>query len=433
MTTRRIAAAAVVLVILVAAAASFVKAGPVLQDRRSLVPTAKVVRGPLKLTVYATGDLRAGRTVNLMAPSVGGQIRIVKLLTTGTPVKAGDVVMEFDPSDQQFALEQAQVDLESAEQQIVKMKADNAVQRSQDKLNLVTAQYDVRKAELDVLGNEFVGAIDAQKNQLTLDEAKHRLQQLQQDAASRLATSAAALDVVIEKRNKADLAMKRAQGIIDNLAVKSSIDGVVSVKENRDGQMFYYNGMTLPEYREGDTTFSGRNVADVIEQGKMEAHAKITETDRDNLQQGQSAVIQIDALPGRTFEAKVGALTGSASRGNFFETSAVRQFDIALALDHPDPQMRAGSSLRVTIDGREVKNAVHVPRQAVFEKNGKNFVYVQVGDRFDRRDIKVENATESRAIVSGLTEGDVIALVDPDLALQKGKASSGPVSGVAGK
>jgi multidrug efflux pump subunit AcrA (membrane-fusion protein) len=429
---RRLIVAAV-LIVLVAAAATYLKAGPVLQERRTLVPTAKVIRGPLKLTVYAVGELRAGRTVNLMAPSVGGQIRIVRLLTTGTAVKKGDVVMEFDPSDQQFALEQAKVDLDSADQQIVKMKADNAVQESQDKLNLLTAQYDVRKAELDVLGNEFVGAIDAQKNQLTLDEAKHHLQQLQQDAASRLATSAAALDVVVEKRNKADLAMKRSQGIIESMVVKSTIDGVVTVKENRDGQMFYYSGMTLPEYREGDTTYSGRNVADVIEQGRMEAHAKITETDRDNLQQGQAAIIQIDAIPGRTFESKVGELNGSASRGNYFETTAVRQFDIALALDHPDPQMRAGASLRVTIDGREVKNAVHVPRQAVFDKNGRNFVYLQTGDRFEQRDIKVENATESRAIVSGLNEGDVIALVDPDLALRRAKASNGPSSGVSSK
>ena len=429
---RRIIAASVLLAA-AAIAATFVKAGPVLPERRSPVPTARVVRGPLKLTVYATGDLRAGRTVNLMAPSVGGQIRIVKLLTTGTPVKTGDVVMEFDPSDQQFALEQAKVDLDSAEQQIVKMKADNAVTESQDKLNLLTAKYDVRKAELDVAGNEFVGAIDAQKNQLTLDQAKHHLQQLQEDASSRLATGAASLAVVVEKRNKAELQMKRARGIIDSLVVKSSIDGVVSVKENRDGQTFYYSGMVLPEYREGDTTYSGRNVADVIEQGTMEAHAKVTETDRDNLQQGQSAIVQIDALPGRSYGAKVGALTGSASRGNFFETSAVRQFDIVLALDRPDPEMRAGASLRVTIDGREVKNAVHVPRQAVFEKSGKNFVYLQVGDRFERRDIKVENATESRAIVSGLNEGDVIALVDPDLALRKTKTSSGPVTGAASK
>ena len=62
-----------------------------------------------------------------------------------------------------------------------------------------------------------------------------------------------------------------------------------------------------------------------------------------------------------------------------------------------------------------------------------NFVYLQIGDRFERRDIKVENATESRAIVSGLSEGDVIALVDPDLALRKTKASSGPVTGAASK
>jgi multidrug efflux pump subunit AcrA (membrane-fusion protein) len=422
--------AAIVLVAAGVLAATLVKAGPVLPDHHASVPTAKVLRGPLKLTVYATGELRAGRTVNLTAPAVGGQIRLIKLLPTGTPVKAGDVVMEFDPADQQFALEQAKSDLDEAEQEIVKMKADNAVQTSQDALNLLTARYDLRKAELDAAGNEFVGAIDAQKNELTLDEDKRHLAQLQQDATSRTATSDAALAVVVEKRTKAALAMTRAKGIIDSLVVKSSIDGVVSVKENRDNQQFFFFGMVLPEYREGDTTYSGRNVADVIEQGKMEARAKVTETDRDNLQEGQRAMVQIDALPGRTYKAKVGALTTSASRGNFFETSAVRQFDIGLILDQIDPQMRAGSSLRVVIDGRQVENAVHVPRQAVFDKNGKNFVYLQIGDRFERRDIKVENVTESRAVISGLNEGDVIALVDPDLAAQRSKTTSGgPLGG----
>ena len=163
----------------------------------------------------------------------------------------------------------------------------------------------------------------------------------------------------------------------------------------------------------------------------MEVRAKVTETDRDNLQQGQTATVVVDALPGRTFNAKVGALGTGASRGNFFETSAVRQFDINLVLDQLDPQMRAGSSLRVVIDGREVKEAIHVPRQAIFEKNGKNYVFLQIGERFDRRDVKVVNVTESRAIVSGLNEGDVIALVDPDVANQRSKTSSGPLPGTA--
>jgi HlyD family secretion protein len=432
MTRRRIAWGIAVIAI-AAIAATFVTGAPVLPDRRSAVPTAKAVRGPLKLTVYATGELRAGRTVNLMAPPAGGTLRIVKLLQTGTAVKKDDEVIEFDAADQQYAVEQAKTDLAEAEQQIVKMLADQAVTASQEKLDMMTARYNVRRAELDSAGNEFIGAIDAQKNQLTLEESRRRLKQLEDDAAARKATSNAALAVVQERRNKARMAMERAQGIIDNLIVKAPSDGVVSVKENRDGQYFFFTGMVLPQYREGDSTFSGRNIADIVESGMMEVRAKVTETDRDNLQAGQPATVQVDALPGRTFAAKVGPLTGSASRGNFFETSAIRQFDISLQLDKADPQMRAGSSLRVVIDGREIQGALHIPRQAVFEKNGKNYVFLQVGpDRFDRRDIKVENRTESRAVVSGLNEGDVIALIDPDIATQRSKASSGPLPASSG-
>ena len=76
------------------------------------------------------------------------------------------------------------------------------------------------------------------------------------------------------------MAMERTQGIIDNLEVKAPVDGVVSVKENRDGQYFFFTGMVLPQYREGDSTSSGRNIADIVEAGKMEVRAKVTETDR---------------------------------------------------------------------------------------------------------------------------------------------------------
>ena len=88
---------------------------------------------PLKLTVYATGELRAGRTASLVAPSAGGTLRLVKLVPTGLPVKAGDVVFEIDPADQEFALRQSKSELAEAEQQIVKMKADSAVQAAEDK------------------------------------------------------------------------------------------------------------------------------------------------------------------------------------------------------------------------------------------------------------------------------------------------------------
>jgi hypothetical protein len=366
-----------------------------------------------------------------VAPPAGGALRILRLAPTGSAVKKGDVVIEFDPSDQQYNLEQAKTDLAGADQEIVKMRADNAVQASQDKLNLLTARYDVRRGELDAAGNDLIGAIDAKKNQLTLDEARQHLAQLERDSTARVSTSDAALAVLEEKRHKARLAMERAQSIIDHLQVTSPIDGLVSVKENRDGQFFFFSGMVLPEYKEGDTTASGRNIADVIEAGRMEVRAQVTEVDRGNLQTGQSAVVEIDALPGRKFTAKVGPLSTTASQGAFFQTTAVRRFDIVLDLDHPDPMMRAGSSLRVVIDGREIEDALHVPRQAVFEKAGKNYVFLQKGDGFERHDVKVVTATESRAVVEGLHESDVIALVDPDVALSRTKSASGPLAGTS--
>jgi hypothetical protein len=342
-------------------------------------------------------------------------------------------VFEIDPADQQFALEQAQSELAEAEQQIVKMKADSAVQAAEDQVALLTARYDVRRGELDTAANDLIGAIDAKKNVLTLEEARQRLAQLELDVKSRSATNEAGLAVVLEQHNKAQLAMARAKSIIDSLVVKAPFDGVVVAKENRDSAGGFFYGQTLPEYRQGDTTFSGRAIADVIESGKMEIRAKIDETDRDNLQSGQKASVESDALPGQKFEATVGALSGLAQRGSWFETTAVRQFDVGFTFVNPDPRLRAGSTVRLVIDGREVPNALQVPRQAVFEKNGKTFVYLRVGDRFERRDVKVTNSTESRAAVAGINEGDVIALINPDVAAQRTRSSSsGPLPTASG-
>lgn len=411
---KRIILSAIAVVIVAAVGAAAV-AVPRLPARGTTVPTTRVTKGPLKLTVNAIGDLRAGRTVTLVTPPVGGMLRIVTLAQTGETVKAGTPVVEFDPADQQYALEQAKSELEEAEQNIVKIKADAAVQTSQDDVALLTARFDVRRGELDTMANEFVGAMDAEKNKLSLEEARRRLAQLQEDVKSRAATNQASLAVALEKRNKAQLSMQRAQQTIESLVIKAPFDGVVSVKENRDasGGMIFW-GMILPEYRAGDQIWPGRPVVDVIEAGRMEVRAKIDESDRPNLVAGQAATVEVDALPGEKFPAKVGQLSGLASRANFFESaSATRLFDVSLQFDKPDPRLRAGVSTRVTLDGKELRDAIHIPRQAVFDKNGKNYVFVKVGEHFEQRDVKVEQRTESRVVISGVSEGTEIALVDP--------------------
>ena len=421
-----------ILIAIVGAGAALTIAVPSMPDGRSTVPTTRVAKSPLKLTVHATGDLRAGRTITLVAPPVGGgSLRIVKLVPTGVAVKKDDPVVEFDPADQLYALAQAQSELAEAEQEIVKMKADAAVQKAQDDVAMLTARFDVRRGELDTTANEFIAAIEARKNVLSLEEARRRLAQLEEDVKSRAETNKASLLVVEEKRNKALIATQRVQQVIDSLILRAPLDGVVSIKENRDaaGGMFF--GQQLPEYREGDQVGPGRPVSDVIESGRMEVRAKVDENDRGNLTEGQRATVYVDALPGEVFQAKVGQLAGLANRA-FWEASATRLFDVTFQFEKTEPKLRAGSSARVIVEGNTLEGALNVPRQAVFARSGKNHVFVRLGDRFEQRDVKVTQRTESRVVVEGLAEGLEIALVDPTVRQAGAASPSAPPVPAAG-
>ena len=149
------------------------------------IPLAQVKHGDLDLKVHANGELNATHTMMLTAPAVGGgALQITRLLAGRLPVKKGDVVIEFDPSEQRYKLEQSRSELLQAEQEITKAKADAAVLKAQDKVALLKARYDVRTAELDVQKKEIVSAIDAAKNDAALKQAKQLLAELERDIES---------------------------------------------------------------------------------------------------------------------------------------------------------------------------------------------------------------------------------------------------------
>ena len=151
------------------------------QTDGSVIPTARVAQGDVPVVVHATGELRPLRAQALVAPAVGGPMQILSIAATGTPVKEGDVIVEFDQSEQEERLDTAKSELAQAEQEIAKMRADAVVQGAQDDVTLLTARFDVRRGELDVQGSALHSAIDKQKFVLTLEEAKGRLAQLQDD------------------------------------------------------------------------------------------------------------------------------------------------------------------------------------------------------------------------------------------------------------
>lgn len=394
------------------------------------IPTARVQRGDLDLTVYTRGELRPIRSAMLVAPSVRGQLQITYLAKSGVRVQQGDLIVEFDPSEQEYNIEQARFEVMQAEQEITKAKADAEVQVSQDQVNLLAARFAVRRAELEVSRNELVSQIDARKNDLALEEARRKLAQLEDDLKSRQVTARAGIAVLEQKRNRERIQLERAEADLKTLKIAAPFDGLVVLKDNQDAAGgFFYTGMVLPEFRQGDITSPGRAIAEVLDVSQMEVQAKVSEIDRSRIQPGQKVEVQVDARPAQHFTGKVKAVSGQASRGRFFEeSSAVRKFDVTFVLDVAEIPMRPGVTCDVQILGAEVKNALLLPRQAVFEKEGKSIVYLRKGAKFEPQEVKVLHRSESRVAIEGIEEGFEVALADPtkDTNKRPGK-STGPV------
>jgi multidrug resistance efflux pump len=394
------------------------------------IPTTRVQKGTLELDINTVAELHTPHSTMMVAPSVSGTLQIVHLLKTGTEVKAGDVVVEFDPSEQEFNREQSRSQLAEAEQEITKAKADAEVKLAEDKVALLKAKFDVRRAELEVSRNELVSEIDAKKNLLNLDEARRRKAQLEQDVNSRAASNSAAVALLEEKRQTALLGMKQAQHNIDSMQVKSPISGLVSIKDNMDasgGMMF--PGMQLPEYREGDLVFPGRFLAEVMDVSQMEAIAKVFENDRSNVSVGQTAEIRMDAQPDAVFPAKVKTIAGMASRRDF-GSDTVRRFDVTFDLLSHAAEMRPGTSAEVLVKGTQIKDQLYVPSQCVFDKDGKLVIYVKHGNNFEATEARIKFRTENRVAVENLPEGTEVALVNPEKAWQEQKGASSSPMGI---
>jgi multidrug efflux pump subunit AcrA (membrane-fusion protein) len=384
------------------------------------IPTTRVRRGHVQVTVYTTGDLRAARSAQLAVPPMGGQLQIVKLAAAGDAVKSGDVVVQFDPAEQEFNLEQAKFDLRLAEQDVLKAAAEAAVLTAQDEVALLHAQYDVRRAELDTQSNELVSDIKAKQNVLLLDEARQRLAQLDADVKTHQTTNQASANGLREKRNKAQLAVQIAERNIESLTIRAPFDGFVTVRTNF--QAFggiIFSGAAMPDFRVGDSTFAGQSIADISDTSRVEVTAKLPEQDRANVAAGQAVEVAVDALPDSALRGTVRTVSGVASRGIF--DAGTRQFDMTFDVGG-HVSVRPGVSAAIAIAGPAFDNVLYVPRTAVFDIAGKPTVYVRASAGFDPREVRVRAWTDSVAIIENtdakadrtIDTSTEIALVNPN-------------------
>jgi hypothetical protein len=93
--------------------------------------------------------------------------------------------------------------------------------------------------------------------------------------------------------------------------------------------------------------------------------------------------------------------------------------------------LRPGTTVDLVVKGPTVENVLILPRQAVFEQDGKTVVYVRNGAAFASREVKVLHRSESRVVIDGLDEGVEVALIRPDGAGDGAVVTAGPAAPAA--
>jgi len=391
------------------------------------LPTTTVKRGDVLIAVTARGELQGGNSVMLTAPMTGGrEMVITSLRRPGELVETGDVVARLDTTEQEFNLREAEADLEEAEQQLIQARADSEARQEEGRYALVHAKANVELAELDVRKNPLIAAIEARQNTLALEAARDHLRQLERDLSNRKATGQAGIAMQEAAVNKAKVKADVARRNIESMTLKAKAKGYVAIQNNTMGN-FMFTGMQLPMLQVGDTVRAGMAVAQIPDLESWEITTRLSELDRGHLEVGQKAEVSVIAMPGRRFTGSITNIGGTS--GPPWD----RNFECKISVENPAPELRPGMSALVVVTTGLLKDVLWIPSQALFESDGRSFVYLQTPSGIRPADIKLVRRSESQVVLTGLNAGQRVALASPDQAARdksKKEGSGGPMQAI---
>jgi len=298
---------AMVFVVLAIGGAAFglERRGAQAQAGNALRPLAPVSHRNLSITAEASGLVEPVQVIEVKSKASGEVLKV--LADSGDHVEKGALLATIDPRDVQSALDQAQADRDSA-----KVKAQVTAAHKTRMKTLLTSQT--------VTQEEYEDAVDAASAaQASLVRA---------DAALTLAKERS-LDVVIRAPSSGTVLTRTVQpgGII--ASATSNVSG-------------------------GTTLFT---MADL---SQMQVRAQVSEADIGRIAAGQTAMITVQAYPGKTFTGKVMKIEPQA-----VVDSNVTLFPVLIQVDNQAGLLRPGMNAEVAVQVTDRENVVAVPSSAV--------------------------------------------------------------------
>jgi HlyD family secretion protein len=370
------------------------------------VQVEKIKKHDLESIVSASGKIQARTTVNISAQSMG---RVTKLaVEEGDRVKQGQFLLEIDPrqlrtqvenreaglSAQQTAVAQARVQLESARASL--KLAQDTLKRQQDLWkDQLTTKQDLDRAENDVKLRER--DVEAREAAITMESTRVR-------------------------QTTADL--ENARYNLGQVSIDSPIDGIVTRRNIELGE----NVMI------GTMNNAGTVLLTIADMSIIEAELEVDETDIPNVKMGQTAKVTIDAIPDKTFTAKVTEIGNSPIQATAAAASRATNFKVVVTIVDEVPEVRPGFTCTADITTATRTGVVAIPIQAttvrelVFDEKGN----VVTPPETDKK--KKPQRPGAAAAAEELKPGQTRKETEGVFVIKSGKAVFQPVkTGIAGE
>jgi len=292
--------------------------------------------------VRATGTVQAIHSFAVQTPQIagqGGRLTLVTLAQNGAQVAAGDVIAEFDPTQQSDNAMLAQSKFEDLSHQVEQKIAQNKSDAEKRSADLQKAQGDLAKAELELKKGPLLSEIDRLKNEAKAEDARAHVASLQKSNHFHDLSDAAALRVLELQRDRQKVALARSQTNMGRMTVKAPIAGMVALDN------IWRNG-SMGHAQEGDQLWSGQPLLRIFDPNAMEVRAQVGEPDGAALVPGSHAIINLDAYPDLVFSAEFESASPVAASA---VGSPVKTFSAVFRLEKPDPHFLPDLSAAVII------------------------------------------------------------------------------------
>ena len=319
----------------------------------------RVTRGDLVSGVDITGTLAAVDSGSFGPPQVNDtwDFKISMLAPEGADIRKGQPVMAFDTSELRKRLDEKSAEAEQARKEIEKKRADLALRREDERLALADAEARTRKSELKLEGPADIVSLKERKQvQLDYEVAKHEAATIRMRIASLERAASAEISLLGSKEQHAASIVTETKDAIQKMTVLAP----------RNGTIVYVTNWRGDKKKVGDSVWRMERVVEIPDLARMMAKGEVDESDAGKVAVGQRVTLTLDAHPDEELHGtiKETARTVQRAQGSSNKLKVLR---VDIVLDKTDPaKMRPGMRFHGTVELSRARNAVLVPRNAVY-------------------------------------------------------------------